>query len=46
LRGDLVAKSLLVEHGAVFHGTSNMMGSSSTPQQTAMPSMAAKADKK
>ena len=26
LHGDLIAKSLLVEHGAVFHGNSNMLG--------------------
>jgi len=25
LRGDLIAKSLLVEHGAIFHGSSNMI---------------------
>ena len=28
LQGDLIAKSLLVEHGAVFHGNSNMKGQS------------------
>jgi cytoskeletal protein CcmA (bactofilin family) len=28
-RGDLVAKSLLIEHGAIFHGNSNMGGNSS-----------------
>jgi len=28
LRGDLVAKSLLIEHGAIFHGSSNMLGES------------------
>lgn len=27
-RGDLIAKSLLIEHGAVFHGNSNMTGNS------------------
>lgn len=27
-RGDLIAKSLLIEHGAVFHGNSNMAGNS------------------
>ncbi|NLI15967.1 MAG: polymer-forming cytoskeletal protein [candidate division Zixibacteria bacterium] len=27
-RGDLIAKSLLIEHGAVFHGNSNMAGGS------------------
>ena len=26
LHGDLISKSLLIEHGAVFHGTSNMKG--------------------
>jgi cytoskeletal protein CcmA (bactofilin family) len=26
LHGDLISKSLLVEHGAIFHGTSNMKG--------------------
>lgn len=32
LHGDLISKSLLVEHGAIFHGNSNMKGSvSSTP---------------
>ena len=25
LRGDLIAKSLLIEHGAVFHGSSKMI---------------------
>jgi cytoskeletal protein CcmA (bactofilin family) len=34
LKGDLIAKSLLIEHGAVFHGTSNMMGK---PGQIALP---------
>lgn len=29
LRGDLIAKSLLIEHGAVFHGSSNMLDESS-----------------
>lgn len=33
LRGDLIAKSLLIEHGAVFHGSSNMLGEL-TPQIT------------
>ena len=45
LRGDLVAKSLLVEHGAVFHGNSNMIGSAASPQ-TSMPNMAPKVEKK
>ena len=31
LRGDLVAKSLLIEHGAVFHGSSNMIGKTAQP---------------
>ena len=31
LQGDLIAKSLLVEHGAVFHGNSNMKGQSGQP---------------
>jgi cytoskeletal protein CcmA (bactofilin family) len=26
LHGDLISKSLLVEHGAIFHGNSNMKG--------------------
>jgi cytoskeletal protein CcmA (bactofilin family) len=26
LKGDLIAKSLLIEHGAIFHGSSNMIG--------------------
>jgi cytoskeletal protein CcmA (bactofilin family) len=33
LRGDLIAKSLLIEHGAVFHGNSKMLGES-TPRLT------------
>ena len=45
LRGDLVAKSLLVEHGAVFHGNSNMIGSAASPQ-TSMPNMSPKVEKK
>ncbi|MCD6161265.1 MAG: polymer-forming cytoskeletal protein [candidate division Zixibacteria bacterium] len=28
LRGDLIAKSLLIEHGALFHGSSNMINKS------------------
>lgn len=28
LRGDLIAKSLLIEHGAIFHGSSNMLNKS------------------
>lgn len=31
LHGDLVARSLLIEHGAVFHGSSNMKGAGSQP---------------
>lgn len=27
LHGDLISKSLLVEHGAIFHGNANMKGS-------------------
>jgi len=29
LHGDLISKSLLIEHGAIFHGNSNMRGVSS-----------------
>jgi cytoskeletal protein CcmA (bactofilin family) len=38
-RGDLIAKSLLIEHGALFHGNSNMSGSSTGHAQKniAMP---------
>ena len=30
LHGDLISKSLLIEHGAIFHGTSNMKGKTPT----------------
>jgi cytoskeletal protein CcmA (bactofilin family) len=29
LHGDLISKSLLIEHGAIFHGNSNMKGKTS-----------------
>ena len=35
LLGDLISKSLLVEHGAIFHGQSNMKGKS--PNNIAKP---------
>jgi cytoskeletal protein CcmA (bactofilin family) len=34
LHGDLISKSLLVEHGAIFHGNSNMKG---TPPKQVKP---------
>jgi cytoskeletal protein CcmA (bactofilin family) len=36
-RGDLIAKSLLIEHGAIFHGTSNMVGNSNSGKYVATP---------
>lgn len=36
LHGDLISKSLLIEHGAIFHGNSNMRGVS--PSSVAKPS--------
>ncbi len=42
LLGDLVSKSLLIEHGAIFHGQSNMKGKSPNtvvkPQNPQKPS--------
>jgi len=35
LKGDLVAKSLLVEHGAVFQGSSNMLAKAETTKPAA-----------
>lgn len=35
LLGDLVSKSLLIEHGAIFHGQSNMKGD--TPAKIVKP---------
>jgi cytoskeletal protein CcmA (bactofilin family) len=36
-RGDLIAKSLLIEHGATFHGNSNMTGGNTGQKNIAMP---------
>jgi len=39
LIGDITSRSLLVEHGAVFHGSSKMKeAGTGTPSQTASPS--------
>jgi len=35
LHGDLISRSLLIEHGAIFHGSSNMKGS--MPNKIAKP---------
>ncbi len=37
LQGNLVSKSLLVEHGAIFHGTANMKGTSPNLTPKPMP---------
>jgi cytoskeletal protein CcmA (bactofilin family) len=44
LMGNLISKSLLVEHGAIFHGNANMKGTS--PGMTAKPMSPGQPEKK